>query len=292
MPGLLNLPRCSNAVVESWFNIVKNNILHSKGPVSIGDFIRSVKPSVMGRVMKAMTKTRIIMPGMDTTVAAQNDVSISDDLMPLPSKNSPPTKKPRQDVEVWKKQSSKRKTGKYVTAIKFNTNSCNKYSLCISFQNGSSRTIVNKRVFSVTNTCTVDNFLMIILYTYLDEPSFKVAMEENVCGPAIALNRLLSCISQNPSAKTVNQERIQWLLSAHNVDAVFAEKSLIDLYGNDFEMALRFLGSMLELTWLGMCHTCHSQYTRKKNNFLLTDKLFGFSYELNLLGLTNCAHFL
>ena len=59
---LFGQARVSNAVVESWFNIVKNVILQHSHPVAIASFIRLMKMSVLGRLRDALTATSTVAP--------------------------------------------------------------------------------------------------------------------------------------------------------------------------------------------------------------------------------------
>lgn len=64
--------RLSNGVVEAWFNITKNHVLHGKPANSIGDFERAVRPSVVGRLKENVEA----LTGKDVDLDANDSVGL------------------------------------------------------------------------------------------------------------------------------------------------------------------------------------------------------------------------
>ena len=165
-----------------------------------------------------------------------------------------------------------RPTSKYFIATKATPNAILP-SLPIIFTNGSSKISINSCSNLLKNTCTIDNFLMIFLYSFIELDSFKEILTQDTRPQALALCTFFDKVNSDPSSKNVHRERLQWVIKVSPSVKNRPGTQEINLYGNDYDMLQTTLGSLLDLVITIRSLHCQIQSNERVNQFIVSGRI-------------------
>ncbi len=251
--------RSTNALVENWFGVVKKDFLPSKRfRMRPGAFIQKSHLYIQGRLGELELFGRKM---------EQKPVKRS-----LHVKDPTESKKKEEEGQVkekWSKSKKKKREGKYFSPAKTipqpkHTSTPKKKQDNVPSWGG--QVVYKGKEILITNTCPLDNLLLVLFLLHEDSDLVKSQMQES----SSAVARSILTVFDACRTGDWSMAKFLWLRHICKYEIQMHHKQTFDVYGSEHEVVTKHLAFMQENIQIS---TCTSDDCPRKRRFSTTSEV-------------------